>query len=123
MHEERAAQIAILGSLPTEMAVDDVFVDLHKKDGSPDSMRVSYRCGMNMIREWVCLDHTGFAGRKAKMWWGLRFGHEAAKTMTVEKAVNDMFLSNTLKEITEALIVKKVGKYYEILDHKLRRLK
>lgn len=119
MHEERAAQMAILGSLPEELEVDSVSVDLHKKAGSPDSLRVSYRCGLRMFREWVCLNHEGYAGSKARLWWGHRFGHNNAIGMTTEKALQEMFLSTTLQEITKTITVQKTGKYYEIKAHKI----
>lgn len=50
--------------------VDDVAYRLHHKEGSPDSMRVDYWSGIKKVAsEWVCLEHTGFAGDKARQWW------------------------------------------------------
>jgi len=38
----------------------------HTKTGSPDSVLVIYDCGLTKIKDWVCVEHSGFAGRKAK---------------------------------------------------------
>lgn len=39
------------------------------KRGKPTSLRVSYFCGLRMFKEFVCLEHEGFARRKAERWW------------------------------------------------------
>jgi DNA repair protein RadD len=120
MHEARAAQAEILGRTPEDLEVDDVFVDLHRKDGSPDSLRVSYRCGLTVVREWVCLDHPGFAGQKARQWWARRFGDAAATDVTVQSALQNLFLSQYLKAMTESITVVRPGRYHEIVSHKLK---
>ena len=38
---------------------------LHKKMGSPDSIMVTYHCGLTKVKEWWCLNHEGYAGYKA----------------------------------------------------------
>ena len=45
--------------------VTDVRYNIHRKPGAPDSIQVTYVCGLTMIKEWWCLNHTGYAGRKA----------------------------------------------------------
>lgn len=120
MHEARAAQAEILGRTPEDLEVDDVFVDLHRKDGAPDSLRVSYRCGLTVVREWVCLDHPGFAGQKARQWWARRFGDAAATDVTVQSALQNLFLSQYLKAMTESITVVRPGRYHEIVSHKLK---
>ncbi|MEL7499056.1 MAG: DEAD/DEAH box helicase family protein [Planctomycetota bacterium] len=61
----------------TEFEVLDVFYNVHvKKDAdehAPRSMRVDYRVGLNeWQREWVCVEHSGFARKKAHEWWRQR---------------------------------------------------
>jgi len=46
--------------------VTAVKYSIHKKVGAPDSILVIYFCGLTRIKEWWCLDHSGYAGRKAK---------------------------------------------------------
>lgn len=116
-HEAEAAQRAILGNQPEVLKVDDVTVHLHRKPGSPDSLRVQYRCGLSVIPEWVCLDHPGFAGQKARAWWASRFGRAAADAITVSEAASDLFLPQQLKSITETITVTRRGKYHDIVAH------
>jgi len=53
--------------------VTDVQYSRHQKAGSPDSLRVDYFAGLRRVcSEWVCLDHGGFAGEKARNWWRRR---------------------------------------------------
>ncbi|SMC42746.1 DNA repair protein RadD [Fulvimarina manganoxydans] len=40
-----------------------------KKEGSPDSVRITYVAGLNTYIEWVCPEHGGRAGEKAANWW------------------------------------------------------
>lgn len=54
--------------------------NLHKKAGSPDSIRVSYMCGMRKFDEWVCLEHPGFASKRARDWWRQRHWMEPPAT-------------------------------------------
>ncbi len=119
MHESMAAQKNILGSEPEELEVDSVSVHRHLKPGRPDSLRVQYRCGLTTVREWICLDHDGFAGQKAKRWWLNRFGEVESRTMTVSKALEDMFLAERILDATSSITVIRRDKNYEILGYKL----
>jgi len=123
MHEAEASKAAILGSEPQTFPVDGVSVHRHSKDGSPDSIRVVYRCGMAQVSEWICPDHPGFAGRKAKDWWALRFGRAEAEQLTVDFALGDMLLGARIRDVTALLTVVKRGKYFDIVRHGLRAVK
>ncbi len=50
--------------------ITNVTYGIHKKEGSPDSLRVDYYAGMlKVASEWVCFSHGGWAREKAKAWW------------------------------------------------------
>ena len=115
MHSDKASGKSILSDEPQVLKVDTVYVARHVKPGSPDSLRVQYRCGAGMYREWICLDHEGFAGTKAKKWWRGRVGDSSR--VTVNDALNNMFLSQSILEYTKTITVKKIGKYYEIIAY------
>ena len=121
MHEKEASDRAILGSEPEELKVSDVMVHRHRKPGRPDSLRVQYRCGASTVREWICLDHGGYAERKARSWWAVRFGSKASKEITVDAALENLLLTQYLNDITETVTVIRKGKHSEIIDHTLRR--
>jgi DNA repair protein RadD len=47
--------------------VEDVTYQLWKKEGKPDSIRVTYHCGvMRRVSEWLCPDHGGYAAERYK---------------------------------------------------------
>lgn len=45
---------------------------MHNKPNSPPTMKVSYFCGYQVFNEWVCLEHSGLAGKRARDWWRQR---------------------------------------------------
>jgi DNA repair protein RadD len=120
LHDAEASRRAILGSEPETLEVSDVELHRHRKPDSPDSIRVEYRCGLSVFREWICLDHEGFAQRKARRWWFERFGEEA-KTITVDDALADMFLAARLRAVTKTITVIQRGKYSEITGYELEK--
>ena len=46
--------------------VDRVSYSRWKKEGKPDSIRVTYECGMISHSEWLCPDHGGYAASRYK---------------------------------------------------------
>ncbi len=121
LHEAEASRRSILGDQPEVVTVDDVRVDRHVKAGAPDSMRVTYRSGLSQYREWICLDHPGFAGEKARRWWHLRFGRTGMDGSSVDAALQEIFLAQAILAITETLTVRKKGKYTEIIGYGFRK--
>ena len=41
--------------------VDSVYYYRHSKAGKPDSVKVTYNCGMVTVNEWLCPEHGGYA--------------------------------------------------------------
>ena len=120
MHDVEASRRAILGSLPETLPVDDVTVARHRKPGKPDSIRVQYRCGLSVFREWICLDHGGYAEKKARNWWKWRFGDKESLDMTVNLAMTDMLLGNRIRDVTKSITVLQRGKLSEIVGYDLK---
>lgn len=60
--------------------VDRVIYNEHRKEGRPPTIRVSYFCGLRMFKEWVCLEHEGYASKKARDWWRERALDEPPET-------------------------------------------
>lgn len=50
-------------------AVERVTYATHSKPGKPPSLKVTYYCGIRRFDEWICIEHEGFAKRKADRWW------------------------------------------------------
>jgi DNA repair protein RadD len=119
LHEIRASNRDILSGVPEEIPIDGVTVHRHAKQNMPDSLRIEYRCGLFVVREWICLDHQGPAGHKAAYWWKQRFGEPVP---SVEEALEDMWLAQSIQQVTESLTVVRRGKYTEITAYKLRKI-
>lgn len=116
MHGNKPSKKAILSAMPATYKVDDVFISRHVKDGSRDSIRIQYRCGMMFFNEWVCLDHDGYAGIRAQNWWRKRMG-QTKQQVTVKMALENFLFPQALAEWTKTVTVKKAGKFFEILAY------
>lgn len=90
---------------------------IHKKEGKPDSLRVSYtpnwRSGFE-VSEFICFEHGGYATFRAHQWWRSRGGTPPMPATTREAYERSRDL---LKP--EKLNLKKDGKYWRILDVEL----
>jgi DNA repair protein RadD len=120
MHHDKASKKSILSHEPEIRQVDAVLATRHCKPGSPDSLKITYRCDRSPFREWICLDHDGYAGRKALQWWQRRFPAiyiSPKATPTVDDALGNLFLTQELLDWTKTITVKKNGKHYEIVDY------
>jgi DNA repair protein RadD len=52
--------------------VDRIIYHKHCKNGSPDSIRVSYYSGIRRFEEFVCFEHAGYPNKRAITWWQQR---------------------------------------------------
>jgi DNA repair protein RadD len=78
-HEAHASSAGVLSGQHTDIdhAVQSVFYAVHTKRGAdestPKTLRVEYQIGLNRWqREWVCVEHQGYARTKAEAWWAER---------------------------------------------------
>ena len=112
-HDAQASEAAILSDdiVPEWYDVESVTYDRHKKNGKPDSFKVTYICGMGVKSEWICFDHQGYARTKANNWWSLR-GVGIAPA-SVDDALER--LSDIRKPAR--ISVKPEGKYERIVDY------
>jgi len=74
LKEYASTQELIKGEAPIVevFKVDHITYSAHEKIGAPPMMKVSYYCGLRMFQEYVCIQHEGFAQRKARQWWTQR---------------------------------------------------
>lgn len=94
-HEKEASTADILSKFkkPEVYPVENVRYSLHIKEGKPKSLRVEYVCdsiGINKFSEWVCIEHEGFAKKKAEKWIEKRY-HGKINTVTEALLVCDEF--------------------------------
>lgn len=87
--------------LPEWHDVDTIAYSLHNKEGKPDSMKVTYRVGLQTFSEWICFDHTGWAKYQADNW--VRF--RAPKSMPIPEDVHQLLeWAPFMKQPTKLLV-------------------
>ena len=91
--------------------VDTITYESYQKPGKPAMVRVTYYSGLRKFNEYVCLEHDGFALRKAKIWWRERT--QAPVPATVHDA---LCATDFLKSATH-LRVHINKQYPEIMAH------
>jgi DNA repair protein RadD len=95
---------------PEWLHVGAVTYHRHEKPGRPPSLRVDYHCGLVRYREWVCLEHEGYAGQKAAQWWRRRDG-SADLPATVDEALSRV---DELRQPVQ-IAVRPSGQYTEVV--------
>ena len=78
--------------------IDHITYTKHQKVGKPDAIKVAYYCGFQHFEDYVCLEHEGFASRKARMWWRERAARPADGVYSADVIVpetTDQALSST----------------------------
>jgi len=90
------------------MEVDDVSYGRWQKEGKPDSIRVTYYCGMTRLSEWLCPDHGGYAASR----YTARKQALGAKADSTSKAL--MECADWVKP--SRILVKPDGKYFQIVQ-------
>ena len=82
------------------------------KGDKPDSVKVTYMCGMTTINEWVCPAHKGFPKTKADRYWMAHGGQRPFPASPLEWLERQGELAETV-EIT----VKPRDKYWDVVGH------
>lgn len=87
--------------------VRDFQMAKHVKDGRA-SLRVDYLVGARVVKEFVCLEHTGFPRQKAVQWW-----HGMAGTTPPETVDEALARQNEVRMPTEA-VIRKEGDFWRV---------
>jgi DNA repair protein RadD len=82
----------------------------HDKPGRPPSLRVDYHCGLVRHREWVCLQHEGYAGTKAAAWWQQRAGNSVTPGSVDEALARTEELRQPVQ-----IAVRRNGRFTEVV--------
>ena len=122
-HEDSASVAPILSDESTtqvvEHTVDGIYWDEHIKPGAAPSMRVTYRCGMRIFREWVCVEHGGYARQRAVDWWrrrALLIPHRGDLQAAPRTVADAIAVADQLPTPVR-IAVRESGKYPEIVAH------
>ena len=113
--DRSASTLAILSTgKPQWIDVTDIRYARHDKPGKPPSLRVDYHCGLVAHREWVCLEHTGYARQKAASWW-LRRDPDGSVPVTIDEA---LVAADRLRR-PHQIAVRAAGRFTEVVDARL----
>jgi len=91
--------------------VDDAIYAVHEKDGSPDSLKVTYQCGYYSYHEYICYNHSGYAKHKANHWVNFRW---TGQSLPLD--VNHLYRLNNLLKKPIKLLIDTSSKYATIKD-------
>ena len=128
-HDVHADNSQIL-STPERFEVMAVSYSQHYKrnapEGTPTTMRVDYECRkegstgnmFDVIAEWVCIEHEGFAQKKAVKWWLAR--SRAQFPGCVEDAVD--LARNGAVASPRVITAMKQGRFWRVLSVELDEL-
>lgn len=107
----------ILSVEPEWLEVAEVNYRTHRKPGSPDSLRVEYRVGLTIHKEWICLGHEGYARQKAESWWLGR------ATAPVPRDVVEAIARSAEIAAPSHIRVKREGKYDRVVGCRFEQRK
>ena len=91
--------------------VDHITYGLYEKMERPPMVKVTYYCGLRAFSDYVCIQHDGFAQRKARQWW-----KERCDVPFPESSVDAMTLTDHIKPATHLRIVVN-KKYPDIIGY------
>jgi DNA repair protein RadD len=123
-HDANASEAGVLSGevTDTEYYVHDVIYRIHRKrdaeDDAPRCLRVDYMIGLDHWQsEFICVEHSGYARRKAEAWWRERCIHPCP--ITAEEAID--LAEAGLLAVPESITVRKVAgqKYDRIINQQL----
>ena len=123
-HDTKAGKESILSEVKTNTyKITGTQYYRHEKrqqdpnNPKPPTLRVDYKIGFNQYKsEWVCIQHEGFARKKAETWWAIR--SQMPCPATVDEAVQ-LAQSGALCETTEITVQECQGEFDRLIDYKL----
>jgi DNA repair protein RadD len=96
-----------------------------KKDNIP-MLVVSYSGFIKTYKEYICLEHTGFAGSQARKWWRMRtngWGESTNNTHTPETINEALTITRRLAIPTQIYVHMNAGKYPKIENYNFDKTK
>jgi DNA repair protein RadD len=120
-HEQQADTQAQIISEPERFEVEAVVYSRHQKQDKTPSLRVDYRLASdgnleNIISEWICLEHVGFARRKAETWWKLRCELE------VPASVDDALRVTKAVAVPKSIVAVREGKFWRVVEAEIEEV-
>ena len=110
--EASTAEIIVRNRVDVQhVPVTNMFCRIHTKTGKPDSLKVSYLCGINIVNVWLSFEHKGLAKHKAHEWWRQHQGDDIPETTA------EAYRRFSECRQTGSLRVDYGGKYPQVLEY------
>lgn len=92
--------------------VDDISYNIHNSNNAvkKPTICVTYQCGVNFYREWICVEHSGYAGHVARNWIQYRGGN-------FEQDIKKMLEQSSDWKIPNRVRIDNSGKYPVVTDY------
>ena len=119
-HADTAALIKEEIPITEEFEVDQITYSRHKKIGKPDSLKLTYYCGLRSFHEWVPLEGVGSIQGIARRWWNDRVKASPPPGLPVMPQTVDeaLAIADKLPPATHLRVwMNKAGGHPQILAH------
>ena len=110
MHEAKA-NAGMLLNKPRMMDVNAVTIRRHKKNGSPDSVRLELHCGLTLVKHWLPLDSESQYGRSKPRQWLRDCGLPAFDSVT---DMLDNCEGSDIAKLLKRVLVRYESKYLKV---------
>lgn len=91
--------------------VSEVTYSIYRKSNKPDSLLVTYHCGLSIFKEWVCFSHKGYAKHKADGWVRFRM-----KNDYFPEDLGGLYKKRHLLKVPCKIKVNTTEKFAQIVD-------
>lgn len=105
----QASGIDVVAGQNRWVDVDSISYKIHNKRGSPTSLLVEYTCGIQIYKEWVCIEHKGYAKHTADHWVKFRGGQPCG-------TVNDFMRQKDGIKVPVKILLERAGPYTKVTD-------
>lgn len=116
--DTRASIAPVMGAIKKPVIelfpVDRVTYTRYEKSDKPDSLKITYQCGLRFFNEWICLEHPGYAGRKAREWWVRTAKTTPPKTIIEAlEQIDDLMVPSGIKVRVDTKYPEILGRVYD----------
>lgn len=128
--EPKKAQVSLAALLSTQTQQTVIWHDvtrveyrLHQKEGKPDSLRVDYYSGiLQIVSEWVCFDHGGYARQKADAWFQKRKPPQYTHSPGSVNQILEWIASGFQLAVPTKIATRRNGKFTEVVSQSFQPL-
>jgi len=95
----------------TWRVVTDIEYSVHRKTSNPDSLKVTYYCGISTVSEYICFGHTGYAKYSANNWVNFRWMKEY-----IPRDVEGLYNNSKYLRKPKKIKISSKGKFLKVVD-------